>query len=210
MDKTFQSILNWVYNSFKKDASKMLIWTGVAGWTLSSLAQICAIKFNPDIPKEQKSFLIPQEAMDAFINIASFFLITQVAKKSVSKLFSTGKFATADVREFLNKNKDSLKDKIGKFNFDLDEVLKVVPGFPKESYWASKNFYTTVATVSAGILSSNIVTPYLRNKVASNMHKKTITQNELSQETRKPQLEKATTFRAYSPYSKVYSGNLKI
>ena len=46
MDKNFQSILNWVYNNFKKDASKMLIWTGVAGWTLSSLAQICAIKFK--------------------------------------------------------------------------------------------------------------------------------------------------------------------
>ena len=73
MSNAFQNVLNWVYENFKKDASKMLIWTGVAGWTLSSLAQIGAILFNPNISKEQKSFLIPQELADAAVNIGSFF-----------------------------------------------------------------------------------------------------------------------------------------
>ncbi len=65
----------------EKDASKMLIWTGVAGWTLSSLAQVGAVLFNNKISNEKKSFLVPQEMADAAVNIGSFFLITQAAKK---------------------------------------------------------------------------------------------------------------------------------
>ena len=54
MFNPFKSALNWIANHFRKDASKMLIWTGVAGWTLSSLAQISAVLFNPKLSKEQK------------------------------------------------------------------------------------------------------------------------------------------------------------
>ena len=83
MSNCFQKILNWVYENFKKDASKMLIWTGVAGWTLSSLAQAGAVLFNKEIPKEQKSYLIPQELADAAINIIgckSFVFLTLFVK----------------------------------------------------------------------------------------------------------------------------------
>ena len=105
MANIFQNVLNWVAKHFSKDASKMLIFTGVAGWTLSSLAQIGAILVNPNISKEQKSFLVPQELADAAVNIGLFFLITQVTKRTTAKLFSTGKFAPEKVREFLTKNK---------------------------------------------------------------------------------------------------------
>ena len=53
MAKPLESIVNWIATHFRKDASKMLIWTGVAGWTLSSLAQISAILFNPKLSKEE-------------------------------------------------------------------------------------------------------------------------------------------------------------
>ena len=112
MNKAFQSILEWVAKNFSKDASKMLILTGVAGWTLSSLAQVIAIVVNPKISNEQKSFLVPQELADAAVNIGSFFLITQCAKKTMSKLFSTGKFASQKVRDYLMKHKDLYADKI--------------------------------------------------------------------------------------------------
>lgn len=171
MFNPFKSALNWIATHFRKDASKMLIWTGVAGWTLSSLAQISAVMFNPKLSKEQKSFLIPQEFADAAVNIGSFFLITQVAKKSMSKLFSTGKFAPQKVRTYLNKNKGLYGKKVGKLDFDLDEILKKDSLFPKDEYWACKNFGTTIATVGAGIVSSNIVTPIVRNNMASKMQK---------------------------------------
>ena len=171
MANPLQNVLSWVAKNFRKDASKMLIWTGVAGWGLSSLAQICGIAFNSKIPKEQKSFLIPQEIADAAVNVGSFFLITQVAKRTVARLFSTGKIAPNAVRNYLQKNKELYADKIGKLSFDLDEVLKKNKDFPKNEYYSCKNFYTTVATVGAGILSSNIVTPLIRNYGAPKMQK---------------------------------------
>lgn len=171
MNNPFKSVLNWIATHFRKDASKMLIWTGVAGWTLSSFAQISAVLFNPKFDNEQKSFLIPQEFADAAVNIGSFFLVTQVAKKSVSKLFSTGKFAPSKVRKYLSKHKDLYGKKVGKLDFDLDEVLKKDTLFPKDEYWACKNFGTTIATVGAGIISSNIITPIIRNNMASSMQK---------------------------------------
>ncbi len=194
MANPFQNILNWVAQNFRKDASKMLIWTGVAGWGLSSLAQICGIAFNKKIPKEQKSFLIPQEIADAAVNVGAFFLITQVTKKTVAKLFSTGKLAPQKVRLFLNKNKELYSDKVGKLGFDLDEVLKKNSDFPKEEYYACKNFYTTIATVGAGVLSSNIVTPLIRNYSASKMQKS--------------YLEKNSYQKQINPYSK--SSGMKI
>ncbi len=178
MFNPFKSALNWIAKHFRKDASKMLIWTGVAGWTLSSLAQISAVMLNPKLSKEQKSFLIPQEFADAAVNIGSFFLVTQVAKRTVSKLFSTGKFAPQKVRKYLDKHKDLYAKKVGKLDFDLDEVLKKDKLFPKDEYWACKNFGTTVATVGAGILSSNIITPIVRNQMASKMQKKYIDSKE--------------------------------
>lgn len=186
MSNPFKSALNWIATHFRKDASKMLIWTGVAGWTLSSLAQISAVLFNPKISNEQKSFLVPQEFADAAVNIGSFFLVTQVAKKSVSKLFSTGKFAPQKVRNYLNKHKDIYEKKVGKLDFDLDDVLKKDHLFPKDEYWTCKNFGTTIATVGGGILSSNIITPIIRNEMASKMQKNYINQK------KQPEINKPT------------------
>lgn len=194
MNNPFKNALNWIAKNFRKDASKMLIWTGVAGWSLSSVAQIGAVLFNPKISNEQKSFLIPQEFADAAVNIGSFFLVTQVAKKYVSKLFSTGKFAPKSVREYLSKHKDLYADKVGKLDFDLDKVLKQNADFPKEKYWACKNFGTTVATVGAGILSSNIITPIVRNEMAANMQKNYINKKQ-GAEINKPQIQQ-TSFKS--------------
>lgn len=186
--------LNWISAKFKEDASKMLIWTGVAGWTLSSVAQIGAVLFNSKISNEQKSFLIPQEFADAAVNIGSFFLVTQGAKKVVAKMFKTGKFAPKTVREYLNKNKDLYGEKVGKLDFNLDDVFAQKTGAPKEAYVACKNFGTTLATIGAGILSTNVITPIVRNEMAANMQKKYIDKTQ-NQDLRKPQVQ-STTFKS--------------
>lgn len=185
MANLFQSGLNWMAKSFCKDTSKMLIITGVAGWALSSLAQIMAVVVNPKIKDEQKMFLIPQEFSDAVVNIGSFFLITQMTKKTVAKLFSTGKFTTKKVRTFLNEHKDIYGDKVGKLDFDLESALKYESEGLRKSHANVKNLGTTIATVSAGILASNIITPLLRNKLASNVQKSYINETKEEQAPRK-------------------------
>lgn len=165
----FQRTLEWVCETFEKDTSKMLIVTGALGWALSSLAQAAAIVVNPKVSVEKKSFLLPQELMDGFINVLSFLGITLFAKKYIQKLVSTGKIAPKSVREFLNKNKSLYHDKIGKLDFNVGDVL--VDKKLQSSYESYKNFVTTMGTLGASILACNVVTPVIRNKTASRVQK---------------------------------------
>ena len=169
----FQKPLEWVYETFKKDTSKMLIVTGSLGWALSSLAQAAAIVVNPKISTEKKSFLLPQELTDGFVNVISFLGITLFAKKYIQKLVTTGKILPQNIREYLNKNKSLYRGKVGKLDFNLDEVLKLntTDKAIKDSYDSYKNFVTTVGTLGASVLSCNVITPLIRNKTASKVQK---------------------------------------
>lgn len=186
-----QKNLNWIYNTFKNDTSKMLIVTGSLSWVLSSLAQMCGILANPKISKEKKSFLLPQEFMDGVVNVAAFLGITMVTKQGISKMASTGKIATQSVRDFLNKN-SIYKDKVGKLDFNLDRVLTENSEL-KKSYDSYKNFVTTMGTIGASVLSCNIVTPLIRNATASRVQKNYI------------DMKNNPTYNQYSN-----SGNMKI
>jgi len=172
MPNFFQNKLNWICENFKKDTSKMLVVTGTLGWALSSLAQGLAIIANPKISNEKKSFLLPQEMMDAAVNVGGFFLFTMLTKKCISKMASTGKIAPQSVRDFLNSHSE-YKNKVGKIDFNLDEVLKNRPELAKieKSYLSHKNFVTTMGTIGASVLSCNLITPVIRNFTASNVQK---------------------------------------
>ena len=165
----FKKPKEWIFETFKDDTSKMIIGTGTLGWIISSLAQIGAIAGNPKISSEKKSFLLPQELMDAAINVLGFFVITMLTKVGIKKMASTGKIAPQTVRDFLNKNKDLYKDKIGKIDFNLDEVLSKKPEYKDiyNSYKSYENFAATMGTIGASVLSCNIITPLIRNKTAS-------------------------------------------
>ena len=171
MAKPFQTCLEWVYKKFSENPAGMLITTSVIGWLLSMAAQVIAIAVNPKIKDEQKVFLIPQEFNDALVNIGAFLLITQFTKRITSHLFSTGKFAPKSVREYLNTNAKQYKGKIGNLDLDLDKVLEHANPEIKRAYTSYKEFGTTAATVGAGIFAANIVTPLIRNKLASRVQK---------------------------------------
>ena len=168
----FQKPLEWIYRTFKDDTSKMIIGTGTLGWILSSLAQLGAIMRNPELSSEKKSFLLPQEGMDALINIFGFFFLTMLTKVGIKKLASTGKVASSTVREFLN-NHPIYKDKVGKVDFNLDNVLKDNPNYKHiyDSYSSYANYITTLGTIGASVISCNIITPVIRNKTASRVQK---------------------------------------
>ena len=86
------SLLNKIDDTYacNKEADKMLIHTGTIGWALSSAAQIFGIMINDKIPKEQKMFLIPQEFMDACVNILAFYTITNTLSLRNYRLFRAG------------------------------------------------------------------------------------------------------------------------
>ena len=171
MAKPLQKCLEWVYKKFSENPAGMLITTSVIGWLLSMAAQVIAIAVNPKIKDEQKVFLIPQEFNDAIVNIGAFLLITQFTKRIASHLFSTGKFAPKCVRDYLNTNAKQYKGKVGNLDLNLDRVLEHANPEIKRAYTSYKEFGTTAATVGAGIFAANIVTPVIRNKMASRVQK---------------------------------------
>ena len=158
-----KKLANFVYSKCSNDLGSMLIGTTIVGWLASSGAQIIGIATNKKYSNEQKSFMIPQELGDAAINIGSFFLITTPLKKFATKLAKTGKLIPKEVITQIINNGD--KNRVGKLNFDVTKQSYFEP--VSKSYNSFHNFLTTSAAVVGGIVSSNIVTPILRNKYAS-------------------------------------------
>ena len=140
----FEAIKNYMAKNYGKSHGKMLIHTGVIGWILSAAAQVGAIVTNDKISHKQKMYLIPQELADAAVNIVSFYLITQSFKSNVGK-----------------KTFDVLRD--GKLPKDLVDKF--------ESF---RNGVDFTGTTLGSILSCNIVTPIIRNEIATNKQKKHI------------------------------------
>lgn len=163
--RIFENFKNAVLTKFGANPGQMLIYTGVLGWFISSLAQVVAIAFNDKIPKEQKAFLIPQEIGDGAINVISFFLVTNSLKTVASKLVSTGKLTTPAIKEFLQKNNINSKDQLGNINFDIAKLPNF--GEIKDKYIPFKNGVDVAAMTVGSVLSCNIITPILRNKFAA-------------------------------------------
>ena len=58
INELFTSGKDYIMKHFGPSLAKMIIYTGVIGWFLSSAAQVLSIVKNDKISKEQKSFLI--------------------------------------------------------------------------------------------------------------------------------------------------------
>lgn len=180
VNKLFNDFKNTILTKYGPNPAKMLIYTGVLGWFLSSAAQVVAIAVNDKIPKEQKMFLIPQEIGDGAINVLSFFLVTSGIKSLASKLVSSGKLATPKIRNFLTESGINIKTKNGwkvPKDFDFSKFnIKNMTNFNliKDDYNSFKNGVDVTAMTIGSILSCNIITPVLRNKYASARQQKTL------------------------------------
>ena len=208
----FERVKIQLYKAYSKDPGKMLIHTGVIGWAMSSMAQICAIMLNDKIPKEQKMFMIPQEFADAVINIISFYAVTRSITGAALKAVKTGKFLPKNVREYfptqLAKNGKKICG-LGNWNFNIEKNL---PKHLLDSYYSFKNGVDVLATLTGSIISCNILTPILRNIYASHRQKQNITKMNTPKDPTKPQPK----YQRYNPlmgksiYSFTNSGNLRI
>lgn len=209
LGRFFNDFKNTVLTKFGPNPANMLIWTGVLGWFFSSAAQIVAIAANDQIPKEQKKFLIPQEIGDGAVNVLSFLVVTSAIKGLASKLVSTGKIATPAIREYLKKSKVNPKTTVGNVMFDISKM----PNFYliKDEYTKFKNGVDVVGMTVGSILSCNIITPIVRNKIAANRQRKALVEME-KERYQNIQAPKGYTMNDYlnNAYSKPSSGSLRI
>ena len=170
----FMDIKNSLMRSFGEDPGKMLLHTGTLGWILSSLAQVMAVVLNDKIPKQQKTFLIPQEIADAGINICSFYIFTNSFTKLANKMVSIGKWRTPAIDAFLKKY--NLKKHIGSYDFNIKDLANFDE--IKSSYKAIASGNAIAASTIGSIISCNLVTPILRNKFAAHKQQQAIARME--------------------------------
>ena len=108
---------------------------------------------------------------DALTNILSFVTITQAIKLFGSKLVTSGKLSNKVIRNFVkNAGKEA---QMGKFDFNitkLDNFASI-----KDDFRRFKNGIDVPASILGGIISCNIVTPIIRNKIASANQKQWVT-----------------------------------
>lgn len=157
-------ILEKIYTTFLNNPGKMLIQTSVAGWALSSLAQIAAIVMNEKIPKEQKMFMIPQEFADGIVNILSFLLVTKTFTAVANRLVSQGKWLPINIAEILKKS--NLYSQTGKAGFDVLKKANL-QGEAAESFHKWSAGVDVSAALAGSVISCNIITPLVRNLYAS-------------------------------------------
>lgn len=158
-----ENFLDAIAHQSTFNTANILILLSAGGWLASSVAQVIGIYRNKNYTKEEKSFMIPQELADAFVNIGAFLLVTKSLKSLTSKMVETGKLAPKSIQNFLG-NKGLLSER-GKFDFNVTTV----DGFQKHinTYNTFKTVAESTAAIVGGVLSSNIITPILRNKIGA-------------------------------------------
>ncbi len=143
----------------------IIILTSIAGWLASSAAQIIGIALNKEYSHEQKKFMIAQESADALTNIVLYFGVTKSLTALSSHMVKTGKLAPRSIADFLRRS--NFSHLRGTFGFDVTKA----PGFEEAglrgAYNGFKCFTDAAAATIGGIISSNIITPIVRNKIAS-------------------------------------------
>lgn len=181
-----KSFANKIYKAFSDDTGKLLLWTGTVGWILSSIAQLSGVITNKNISDDQKKFLIPQEIFDAVINIASFFIVTKTCTDIGKKLVKSGKLTTNIIKNLLTKEEIA---KIGTKDLNisaLDRVKNETDIKLTSAYGEFSNGIGFVFSTIGSIISSNIITPILRNKIASARQKDDIAKEKGQQQTLSP------------------------
>lgn len=132
--------------NFANDNGKFLFINAAIGWFLASAAQTFGIMTNKKIDKEDKKFLVPQEVFDGLSNIGLYAIITAPLMNMTDKLIDKG------VISFRNVDKNSAEFK------------------------SLKGGAAVLASFVGGIVSTNILTPIIRNKLGTVAQRKAFKQ----------------------------------
>lgn len=145
----FKRTLTTLYEKFAKNdnTARLIIVASTGCMILASIANLIGISIDRKTSKEEKLFLLPQEAADGVLNIGLYYFCSEAMRKAAVKAVDSGKVIFKD-------------------------VAKNSPEFIK-----GREGVALVASIIGSIVSSNIITPIIRNaigaKARSKMLKKT-------------------------------------
>lgn len=133
----FTALKGFMFRSYGTKEGLMLIHLGALGWLLSSLAQTIAIVTNKSISPKEKKYMVPQEIADGVINVGCYYGITKVFQNVANRMIDKGKIIFKEANGSI-MNANQFKSPVS--------VLAVIAG---------------------SVISCNILTPLLRNVVAT-------------------------------------------
>lgn len=198
----FERTIEFFAKISKGETSKALMLTGVVTWTLSGLAQIAAIHFNKKIPQREKSYLIPQEAADAAVNIGLFYTFCQFADKYAAKLLDKGVFISKKVKDVFGalgvKEYTSVQTALETQLADSALKNKELVKSALRSHARAVEIVGILSGFGASLVACNIITPYCRNKIATYFYNRKNGKND-------PKLYPLTTLKTYQ-----FNGSTKI
>lgn len=168
---------NYIYKHYAQESGKMIVHAGVITWITATASQVFAIAINKKVPDDQKKFLIPQEIADGALNLLAFYLVTNSLKNISSKLVSTGKWSTKPIRDFVKKNAKNVK--MGDISTNLGERFNNNEEF-HQSYDHFKIGMDMIAAVTGSVLSCNVATPIIRNKIGAQHQKQGIERDRIN------------------------------
>ena len=151
--------------------------TGVTGLILSCLAQTGAIIFNPKIDKKEKSFLVPQELADGVLNSSLFLFFTSKCSDIAKKLVLNKKIIPASLDKILTNYKPCSKNAAAEKHF-LNYLEKSGGINAKKTGLTMLNGIGLLGMIFGSILSVNIITPLIRNKLADKIQQNRIMKSE--------------------------------
>lgn len=178
MGNILKSTLSRLYCD-KTSPDAILIVLGAFGWFISMLAQLGAIKSNDKLPEDKKKFLLLQEKNDGLCNIASYLLVTTTMSKFSKHLVEKGLIISKKITDdILRKNGKKAfsgwQDIIKKINSKDINTPKNLTEFVANNYpELSKDVVNfkkgigVLATIVGSVISCNIITPILRNKMSN-------------------------------------------
>lgn len=188
-----KKIVNFAYEKFTKNPGEFLLISGMIGWAASCVNQTVAILINDKIPKKQKYFLIPQEITDGIVNVLLFAIFTRSFTRIGERLAETGRMLTPKLKNTL-VNEFKLGDKLGKSDFNIKNIAQMQDsslGYKENFSSEFKQFHTGVGFIFSAIgsvISCDFVTPFVRNKIASNRQKASLEKDKAQQESIQPYL----------------------
>lgn len=143
----------------------IIIFTSVAGWMASSAAQVYGIATNKNYTHEQKKYMITQEVWDAITNIGLYFGITKSMTWITSQMVKSAKLAPKSIIDFMRRT--GIAQNRGVFGFDITQARGFEQAGLRSTYNAFKCFADASAATIGGVISSNIITPVVRNQIAA-------------------------------------------
>lgn len=175
--KMFDNLKLKIYDKYSENPGKLMVFAGTMGWALSCLAQLGAVVFNDKLTSKDKKFLIPQEIADGVLNVGLFFVITQGLYAKVDKMVNSGKIMFSEMKKPLEKElakrkmtlSQALKENGGKISNILTDKIA------KDNFIKLKGGMALSAALLGSIVSCNVITPLIRNFVASKWQKKLTT-----------------------------------